>query len=518
MQVGIIDILHHRPPGRGIDLYGAIFRKQFMGIMPQTIAVWCCQLGHQVYYRTYWGQADPLSLLPNDIDVLFVSSFTQSSALAYAMATVFRRRGTLTVLGGAHARAFPTDCARFFDIVVKDCDRALIDDIMRRRFDPPAIVSSTRSLTEFPSVEERMPFIKMSAFYGGRVGPTSLVPLLSSIGCPYECGFCVDWNSRYITLPQDQLIADLAFLSLRHPNLLIAYQDPNFAVRFDSTMDLIARIPSDRRNRYVMESSLSVLKASRLPRLAETNCVYVAPGIESWIEYSGKAGTGARTGRDKLDAVIAHFKLLGQYVPGTQANFIFGADADRGKDPIVLTKEFTQRMPEVWPSISIPTAYGGTPLYDQLRRENRVLEATPFLFYYNPYLAIIIKNYDPITYYDKLIELTSAMASSAMMFRRLATRTSKAFRFVNAVRSLSYQPYLRDLRRIRSTLGSDAQFLAYHEGRSRNLPAFYHALFDRLLGRYAELVPPAMRRPRLEEAESGLTATRLKIAGTGTTK
>jgi hypothetical protein len=84
MHVGIIDLLHDRLPGGSGDLYGAYFRKQFMGIMPQTIAVWCRQLGHQVHYRTYWGQADPLSLLPNDLDVLFVSSYTQSSALAYA--------------------------------------------------------------------------------------------------------------------------------------------------------------------------------------------------------------------------------------------------------------------------------------------------------------------------------------------------------------------------------------------------------------------------------------------------
>src|ERR1700691_4641579 len=103
MLVGIIDLLYDRIRSRRHGPFGYSFRKQFMGIVPQAVAVWCRQLGHPVHYRTYWGQADPLSLLPNDVDVLFVSSYTQSSALAYALALIFRTRGTLTVIGGPHA-------------------------------------------------------------------------------------------------------------------------------------------------------------------------------------------------------------------------------------------------------------------------------------------------------------------------------------------------------------------------------------------------------------------------------
>ena len=142
MRVAILELLHDRGPGGGFSDY---FRQQFMSIMPQTIAVWCSEAGHDVHYRTYWGQEEPLKLVPDDVDILFVSAYTQSSAVAYAVATAFRRRGTLTVIGGPHARAFPTDCASFFDIVVKECDRALIDDILGGHVDPPAIVSSGRS-------------------------------------------------------------------------------------------------------------------------------------------------------------------------------------------------------------------------------------------------------------------------------------------------------------------------------------------------------------------------------------
>ncbi|MFQ5696560.1 MAG: hypothetical protein ACE5HB_11265 [Terriglobia bacterium] len=148
MRVGIIELLVDTPAkGLADALYAAYFRKQFVSITPQAVSVWCRQLGHDVFYVTYHGQNDPERLLPDDLDVVFVAAYTQASALAYALARLFRRRKTLTLIGGPHAKSFPADCLRFFDLVVKDCDKALIDDILRGHFDPPAVISSGRRLT-----------------------------------------------------------------------------------------------------------------------------------------------------------------------------------------------------------------------------------------------------------------------------------------------------------------------------------------------------------------------------------
>ena len=153
--------------------------------------------------------------------------------------------------------------------------------------------------------------------------------------------------------------------------------------------------------------------------------------------------------------MIAQFDLLGQYVPGLQANFIFGSDSEEGSDSLTLTKEFILRTPNVFPTVNIPTPYAGTPLYEQMRREGRILEATPFAFYYNPYLAITLKHYDPLTYYEKLIEMHEDMTSAGMMLRRLATGKSRTVRAAHALRSLYTCLFLRDLRQIRKMLATD---------------------------------------------------------------
>jgi hypothetical protein len=499
MRISIIDLLSDTLlGGRAGRLYGLYFRKQFMAITPQAVAAWCRALGHEVHYATYWGQTDPLRLIPDEVDVVFVGSYTQSSALAYALAMAVKRRGALTVIGGPHARSFPSDCARFFDIVVKDCDKTLVDDILRRRFDPPAIVTSGRPLTEFPSVEERMPEIRAAAFHRGRPVLTSVVPMLSSIGCPYACGFCVDWNSQYVALPAERLHADLDYLSKHYPKMVIAFHDPNFAVRFDETMDVLARVPQGRRSRYIMESSLSILKGERMARLSETNCGYIAPGIESWVDYSNKSGAVGRRGHEKLEKIAAQLEQLSHYVPGIQANFLFGCDSDEGEEPVELTKEFIRRLPQVWPTINIPSPFGGTPLYDELHRDGRILKAMPFALYYNPYLAITLKHYDTTTYYDHLIDMHEVLTSNAMLLRRLTTKAHPIVRFVHALRTLATRVELGDFRRIRAMLGADAQFRAFHEGRSEDLPSFYARLLDKRLGRYAQLLPPAALRPILE--------------------
>jgi radical SAM superfamily enzyme YgiQ (UPF0313 family) len=506
MRVAILDLLADEPlRGFGGRLYGMFFRKQFMAITPQAVAVWCRSLGHHVHYATYYGQTDPLNLIPADIDVLFVGAYTQCSNLAYALAMIFRRRKVLTVIGGPHARSFPTDCIRFFDLAVKDCDKALIDDILRKRFSPPAIVTSGRTLRDLPSVEERMPEIRIASFHRDRPLLTSVVPMLASTGCPYTCSFCIDWNSQYATLPRERIYADLAYLSRRWPSLVVGYHDPNFAVRFDEMMNLIDSLPEGRRNPYIMESSLSILKQERLHRLRSTNCVYVAPGIESWVDYSNKAGAGAKRGRDKLEGVVAHIKHVSCHVPGVQANFLFGGDSDRGDEPAILTKEFIRQVPEVWPTVNIPTPFGGTPLYDQLYRDGRILSALPFAFYYNPYLAITLKHYDPITYYSHLIDIHETITSQAMLVRRMTTRTPCAVRFVHGLRTLATRVELGNFRRLHALLRTDSQFLAFYEGRSNTLPEFYHREFERRLGRYAELLPRDARRPSLEEPASRRT-------------
>ena len=493
MRVGILELLVDTANEHTASAFARYLRRQYYSIMPQAVAVWCRELGRRVSYATYYGQASPDRLLPDDLDVVFIAAYTQSAALAYVLAKLFREKGALTVLGGPHAKAFPETCLRHVDLVVKECDKTLIADILSGQFDPPAVISSGRGPTGLPSVEERMPEIAATAFPAGRPSRVSMIALLSSLGCPYSCDFCTDWNTRYVVMPPDQLAADLRFVADRFPQVLVAFHDPNFAVRFDETMAVLESVPKGRRNRYVMESSLSILKASRLKELKETNCYFVAPGVESWDDYSNKAGTSGKHGRQKLEQVVDHFRCLKEVVPGLQANFLFGTDLDRGREPVELTIEFMRRLPYVWPGVNIPTPFGGTPLFDRYLAEGRILKAFPIELYFAPYLATTLKHYEPLEYYSLMIEIYEAMTSRTMLARRLATSGRPAIGFAHVLRTWAMRQELAEMRVIRAQLASDATFRAFHEGRNQVLPEFYHRRYEQRLGPYAGLLARAER-------------------------
>jgi len=519
MRIGVLELLSQgRSRNWSERAYGYLLLKQYASIMPQAISVWCREFGHEVFYATYYDQKDPKQLLPNDLDVVFISAHTQASALAYALAKLYRQEKTLTVIGGPHAKQFPDDCLRFFDVVVRDCDKTLIADILsalpRRE-----IVTSGRTLQDIPSVQERMPEIRISNFWRGRPYFLALIPLLTSMGCPYSCDFCVDWDNPYVLLPLERLEADLCFILENFPEALVGFHDPNFAVKFDQVLAILERVsPHDGRNRYAMETALSILRQSRLERLRDVGCFFIGTGVN-------KSGTGsAVSGREKLDRVVEHFKLIHSYIPALQTHLIFGLDVDEGDEPVELTKELMTRAPFVWPTICVPTPFGGTPLYDQHMAERRILTSMPFAFYWGPYLVTRFKNYSPLTYYEKCIELFSHMTSASTLAKRVRTTSGKVC-LAYLARTFGMRQMVGTFRRFAELLKTDRQFRAFHERESDILPEYYHRRYEILLGPYASLMSreerlpvhnpiqpapqPAMDREDYEAARSNTPSPRL---------
>ncbi|CAN5561136.1 hypothetical protein BH11PLA2_BH11PLA2_04530 [soil metagenome] len=497
MNVGIIELIAYTVPpewhGRNVAL---AMRKILYSVMPQVVAAWCRRRGHRTHYSTYYGQADPVTLLPDDLNIVFISATTQASGLAYALASYHRQRGVRTVLGGPHAKCFPADALRFFDIVVGECDEDLIDDILANRFEPPLFVSSQRPKS-LPGIAERFDDVVTAGFEPHRRFGVNIAAVFTSLGCPYTCEFCTEWNSRYTPLPTADLAADLKFIHDRDPKALIAFHDPNFAVRFDETMDVVEAI-GPRSNRYVMECSLSILRTDRLARLKRTNCLYVAPGVESWFDYGNKSLANGRQGQAKLDYVVERFKTLNEFVPGLQANFLFGSDEDRGREPADLTIDFVRRLPFVWPNVNIPSPYGGTPLFDRYKADGRILAGMPLANYCAPYLVTTLKQYNPVTFYRHLVRIQTAITSCTALARRVASPAPVAVRFAHAVQTLSFGEQARETRMILRRLETDRQFRAFHEGERVPVPEFYQRHFDQRLGRYAALFPRADRTPCLD--------------------
>ncbi|NQV22035.1 MAG: cobalamin B12-binding domain-containing protein, partial [Rhodospirillales bacterium] len=127
LKIGILDLASRAPTRK---MWSRMMRANLASIMPQIVGVWSEEAGHEVHFVCYTGSENLLEELPSDIDVLFISAFTRSAHLAYAISNMYQKQGTVTVLGGPHARCYPEDCQKYFDYVLGITDKTLVDDLL----------------------------------------------------------------------------------------------------------------------------------------------------------------------------------------------------------------------------------------------------------------------------------------------------------------------------------------------------------------------------------------------------
>ena len=263
LRIGIIDIVS-RGPTRA--LYARIMNASLASIMPQVIGVWCQEEGHEVTFVCYTGFEDVLTELPDNVDVVFIGAFTEAAHTAYALSNLFRGRGAITVIGGPHARCYPEDAARYFDYVLGFTDKGTLRDVLQdcSQHRPVGVqLAAAQQPKVLPGVRERWQFIDPTL----RKAPLlKMVPMLSSLGCPYTCAFCIDATVPYQPMDFEVLREDLRFLLTKFKRPLVAWHDPNFGVRFDDYLDMIEDAVPPGSIDFVAESSLSLLSEPHLKR------------------------------------------------------------------------------------------------------------------------------------------------------------------------------------------------------------------------------------------------------------
>jgi len=461
-------------------------------IMPQVIGVWCREAGHDVTFVCYTGFEDLLEELPENVDLVFIGAFTEAAHTAYALSSLFRARGAVTVIGGPHARCYPEDALQYFDYVLGFTDKQTLRDVLEdcSRHRPMGVqVAAGQQPAALPGVRERWQFIEPTL----KKAPfLKLVPMLGSLGCPYTCSFCIDAAVPYQSMDFGVMREDLKFLLTKFKRPVVGWHDPNFGVRFNDYLDAIEEAVPPGRIDFIAESSLSLLSEPHLKRLKRNGFKAVLPGIESWFDVGNKSKTGALVGSDKVRHVSDHVNMILRYIPYVQTNFVLGLDADEGAEPFELTKRFLDTTPGAFPGYSLLTAFGrAAPLNLDYQRANRML---PFPFHFlnnNQAMNVRPRNYAWEDFYEHVIGLTRYSFTWSAIFRRLRATPALTPRIMNLVRAVSTEGFgrLKYHREIRARLATDQQFRRYFEQESTELPPFYIDMIRKDLGPLLEWLP-----------------------------
>jgi hypothetical protein len=491
VNIAVVDLVTNKPTRA---LYSRFMNANLAGLMAQSVAVWCEELGHRVQYLCYTGAQDIIAEIAEDTDVVFISAFTRSAQTAYALSAYFRARGMTTVLGGPHPRCYRDDAVRYFDYAVGFTDRELIADILAdcgAGRTEGIYVTAAAQPRELPSARVRWKFITQTL--RGAPPILKIVPMISSLGCPYTCSFCIDSTVKYQPLSRDQLAEDLRFIEREMPDAVIGWHDPNFGVRFDEYLTTIEAASERRKLRFIAESSLSLLSEANVRRMAGAGFVALLPGIESWYGMGYKSKTGRKEGIAKVEQVADHVNMLLEHVPYVQTNFVLGLDEDEGAEPFELTKLFVDKVPGAFPAYSQRTAFGeATPENLELQRAGRVL-GFPFHFLdNNQVMNVVPRHYEWDEFYGHLQDLTEHSFTPRAIARRWGATRQFAGRMVNFLRAVSSEGFgrVRHFRAVRHAIASDPSMRAYLEQQSSDLPQFYIDKMRSDLGPFWDHLPP----------------------------
>jgi hypothetical protein len=489
LEIGIIDLVSNKSTSK---LFARIMNANFASIMPQVIGVWCEEEGHNVTYTCYTGREDLIHELPKNSDLIFIGAFTEAAQTAYALSNLLRSRGSITILGGPHARCYPEDALNYFDYVVGFADKDIIHEILQdcSPHRPLGIHLTAKSHPlSLPGVRERWKFIEPTL----RKAPLiKLIPMLGSLGCPYTCSFCIDSTIAYQPLDFDVMKEDLKFLLTKFKHPIVGWHDPNFVIRFDDYMNAIEEVIPEDSIDFIAESSLSVLSESHIKRLKRIGVKAMLPGIESWYDLGNKSKTNSITGIDKVKLISEQINMILRYIPYVQTNFVLGLDTDKGEEPFELTKKFVDLTPGAFPGYSLLTAFGqAAPLNLEYQELNRVI---PFPFHFldnNHAMNIKPINYSWTEFYSHIINLGEHTFSWSSILKRLIATKSLIPRWMNVVRAISDEGFGRIAynKKILTQLNSDIKFRNYFEQETTMLPQFYLDIIKKDLGPLWDWLP-----------------------------
>jgi len=460
--------------------------------MPQIIGVWCREEGHIVNYSIFTGSQNLYNLLSLQADLVFISSFTYTAQLAYALSNFFHSHGIVTVLGGPHARCYPEDACLYFDYVLGLTNKELVKELLNNfesNKQQGIYLSASSQPLSIPGVRERWEFIEM---VHQQFSIIKSVPVIGSFGCPYKCDFCPDSETPYQILDQEMVKDDLRFLGKKMKHPIVSWYDPNFGIKFNSVMETLESVVPAGKFDFVGECSLSILNEANVKRLNKIGFKMIMPGIESWFDYGEKSKTGSVIGLEKVREVAEQVNMIQSYIPHVQTNFLIGLDTDSGEDPFVLTKRFIDLSPAAYPSYALLSVYGrGVKNNIKYEIEDRII---PFPFHMMRsvlILNIIPKHYTWEEIYVHFIDLLKYSFSGKAMYRRFNANHMAASKWITLLLSLTIGGLekIRLLSGMLNDLRREPDFRTFVSKQTNRVPGFMIENVKKDLGPFWHWLP-----------------------------
>ncbi|HEV7298338.1 MAG TPA: radical SAM protein [Tepidisphaeraceae bacterium] len=367
----------------GLTLPGFVERGKTIASLPSLGLLYLAAAtpaGHELRYFEAEGDGKE----PNEVyecDLVAISTFSAQVFEAYAIAKRLRGAGVAVAMGGLHVSVRPDEAARHADyVIVGEGDNvwpAVVATADRDRASGSRATASPRTFDskDYPPVDvARLPTPRYDLLDGR---PYDRFTVQTSRGCPWRCDFCastVMLSRTYRKRPVDDVIRDIREIQRLRPQAFIEFADDNtFVDKAWGKALCRALIPLGIR--WFTETDVTVADdAELLSLMRAAGCRQVLVGLESPAQAPLEGLEQRRNAKARwAPRYVERLRRIQSHGITVNGCFILGLD---GHEPAIFEQvlEFAMEVPLFDVQITVLTPFPGTPLYDRLAREGRILQ------------------------------------------------------------------------------------------------------------------------------------------------
>jgi radical SAM superfamily enzyme YgiQ (UPF0313 family) len=378
MKLGLIamsGVRAHNPEltALGLTLPGFVERSKVIASLPSLGLLTLAGMTPpdiDVHYLEVSDIKD-LDTVPGEFDVVAISTFSAQIFEAYELADRYRALGTKVILGGLHVSAVPQEAAAHADTIVigegEPLWPAVMADLRAGRL---RRVYDARPLS-FDLARAPMPRFDLLD-----IDRYNRLTVQTQRGCPFRCEFCaasMRISPNYKTKPVERVLEEIRAIRSLWKRPFIEFADDNTFVDKRHSRSLMRALAGEEI-RWFTESDLSVADDDELLALMrDAGCAEILIGFESttFAELDGVEQRSNWKAR-RVDRYLDAIRRIQDHGIRVNACFVLGLDGSGTESFDEIWNFVRQSMPfDI--QITVQTAFPGTPLYERLRSEGRVL-------------------------------------------------------------------------------------------------------------------------------------------------
>lgn len=304
-------------------------------------------------------------------DLVGISSFTARINEAYKMADRYRKLGTKVVLGGIHVTLMPDEAATHADsIVINGAEGAwpkLLEDFKQGKLQPRYVGLANKVFSPEIYKEPRFEFLKHRQY--------NRLTVQSSRGCPLHCEFCaasIRITSSFQQKPVDLVIHEIKEAMRFNPHPFLELADDNTFINHAWSIEFLKEIKK-LNIKWFTETDISIADNDELlDLLADSGCQQILIGLESPDATDLKGIDPANWKMKKSSHYLKSIEKIQSRGITVNGCFVLGLDSHTPKI-FEQVRDFVQASHLLEVQVTVQTPFPGTPLYERLKKENRLI-------------------------------------------------------------------------------------------------------------------------------------------------